>query len=642
MSSLPRRANLRCAMVAPMNDGAARARAANVPLLPPDGERWCDVVMKGGVTSGVVYPPTVMQLSRRYRFKNIGGASAGAIAAGATAAAEYERNHRLPGLRGEPITSLGALWDDFKQPGFLAGLFQPDPSTRGAHRVLFAALRRGRWWTRALRCAATFVFTTPWGVAPTVAVLLAFALKATLRRFDVETLGTAAFLWACLEGVMAIAFALDAARRVSRNGFGVCSGMGGGDGATPALTPWLHRRYQQFAGRDLAAPLTFGDLWGEGDRDAQEAASSQRDVNLEVITTSLSELRPYRLPLVGEEFYYDESEWERLFPREVMAWLAAHAQGEVRQGQRRLLGLPRMADLPILVAVRMSLSFPLLVSAVPLWGRTATAREGPLERLWFSDGGIACNFPIHLFDQLLPRWPTFGVNLLYDPPGTTLDDDGDVEESGARESLSVSIEGDGARHEVVNHVDAARAPRSRLWAFVQAILETMQGWQDHATSRLPGYRDRIARVHLLQTEGGLNFDMSLRQVRSLWNKGAAAGDLLVRHFAPFDDAAAAGPDGWERHRVLRFRVGAALLQRLVQRLDSGFDARCRDLIARSPIDPNDPSAFQSEAQRVAAVTLVDSLAAQARSLAELPENERPEHGAPQPRPELRGSPRTHG
>jgi hypothetical protein len=415
----------------------------------------------------------------------------------------------------------------------------------------------------------------------------------------------------------------------------------GEPGGALALTPWLHRRYQQFAGRELGSPLTFGDLWGDGDRDAQEAASSLRDVNLEVITTSLSELRPYRLPLAGEEFYYDEAEWSRLFPHEVMGWLAVHARGEVMQGKRRLLGLPRMADLPILVAVRMSLSFPFLVSAVPMWARTATAREGPLERLWFSDGGIACNFPIHLFDQLLPRWPTFGVNLVYDPPGTTLsDDDGDA--PAAAESLSVSIEGDGEGHEVVNHIDGSRAPRGRFRAFAAAILETMQGWQDHATSRLPGYRDRIARVRLLESEGGLNFDMTLRQVRTLWNKGAAAGDLLVRHFAPIDDAEVADLDGWARHRVLRFRVGAALLERLVQRLDAGFDPRCRELIARAPVDPTDPSAFQSDAQREAAVALVDALAAEARRLARLPDEARPEHGAPRPRPELRGSPRTHG
>ena len=45
----------------------------------------CDLVMKGGVTSGIVYPRLVTRLSHRHRFVRIGGASAGAIAAAFTA-----------------------------------------------------------------------------------------------------------------------------------------------------------------------------------------------------------------------------------------------------------------------------------------------------------------------------------------------------------------------------------------------------------------------------------------------------------------------------------------------------------------------------------------------------------------------------
>src|SRR5688572_801942 len=51
----------------------------------------CDIVMKGGITSGIVYPWTVCDLAGRYRLVNVGGTSAGAIAAAAAAAAEYGR-----------------------------------------------------------------------------------------------------------------------------------------------------------------------------------------------------------------------------------------------------------------------------------------------------------------------------------------------------------------------------------------------------------------------------------------------------------------------------------------------------------------------------------------------------------------------
>ncbi len=42
----------------------------------------CDLVMKGGITSGVIYPRLVAKLSKTYNFRSIGGTSAGAIAAG--------------------------------------------------------------------------------------------------------------------------------------------------------------------------------------------------------------------------------------------------------------------------------------------------------------------------------------------------------------------------------------------------------------------------------------------------------------------------------------------------------------------------------------------------------------------------------
>ena len=104
----------------------------------------------------------------------------------------------------------------------------------------------------------------------------------------------------------------------------------------------------------------------------------------------------------------------------------------------------------MLVATRMSLSFPLLISAVPLHeparrerrcepvadaepprdntnvadsmeGLTSGGQScGPVitafRVCWFSDGGISSNFPIHLFDAALPRWPTFGINLVYAQP----------------------------------------------------------------------------------------------------------------------------------------------------------------------------------------------------------------------------------
>ena len=39
-----------------------------VDFLHPTAE--CDLVMKGGITSGIVYPPAVLELAPRYRFRD--------------------------------------------------------------------------------------------------------------------------------------------------------------------------------------------------------------------------------------------------------------------------------------------------------------------------------------------------------------------------------------------------------------------------------------------------------------------------------------------------------------------------------------------------------------------------------------------
>src|SRR5258708_39785282 len=51
-------------------------------------EKICDIVLKGGITSGVVYPLALVSLAEKYRFSNIGGTSAGAMAAVAACGGE--------------------------------------------------------------------------------------------------------------------------------------------------------------------------------------------------------------------------------------------------------------------------------------------------------------------------------------------------------------------------------------------------------------------------------------------------------------------------------------------------------------------------------------------------------------------------
>ena len=90
--------------------------------------KQCDLVMKGGIASGIVYPEAVIELSKHYNFKGIGGTSAGAIAAAFAGAAEYARRNSS-----DPSTLLNALEHINR---FLMG-------TKGSLLSLFRAQRGG-------------------------------------------------------------------------------------------------------------------------------------------------------------------------------------------------------------------------------------------------------------------------------------------------------------------------------------------------------------------------------------------------------------------------------------------------------------------------------------------------------------------
>ena len=88
----------------------------------------CDIVMEGGVTSGVVYPAFVARLAERFTLRSIGGTSVGAVAAIAAAAAQFKRNRvrkegegvddgfhqlaRLPGQLQESVDDIGQVIDE--------------------------------------------------------------------------------------------------------------------------------------------------------------------------------------------------------------------------------------------------------------------------------------------------------------------------------------------------------------------------------------------------------------------------------------------------------------------------------------------------------------------------------------------------
>src|SRR6478609_10232533 len=159
--------------VARARERAKELRDASYPLRS-DVTQECDLVMKGGITSGVVYPLAACELARTRKFVNIGGSSAGAIAACMVAAAECGRDNggfnRLAALPSEIGPTLPKL--------FTAG-----PRTRTAHAALMAWLDpKATRPTKVRRVVVTLVrsqsrrFAIGVLISVIAAVLIAFAL----------------------------------------------------------------------------------------------------------------------------------------------------------------------------------------------------------------------------------------------------------------------------------------------------------------------------------------------------------------------------------------------------------------------------------------------------------------------------------
>jgi hypothetical protein len=404
--------------------------------------------------------------------------------------------------------------------------------------------------------------------------------------------------------------------RVSANFYGLCTGLtppGSRDGQ--ALTDWFDRQLDLLAGRpgegtgaQPDVPLTFAMLEEQG-------------IHLALMTTNLCHQRPYLFPLEQNIFLFDENEMRAFFPERVVRWMVRHAYRSDRHylpEDSPFHFLPAGKDLPVLVAARISLSFPVLFSAVPLYTvkpdyyprfredpRTPLGR-GWLQQNWFSDGGIVSNFPIHLFDAWLPERPTFGINLSDLPPeafeqrtqAAPADACGAAEApAGAPQPERIKEAYRSATEEVPAAVSGsmpaepgdeysvqrADAPHTRetvylpranevqaldwhgvdgMTGLVKAIFFTAKDYHDTLQSLLPTYRERIVTIRFASDEGGMNLTMRPETIAKIIDKGRLAGKTLRTKFT------------FDYHRWVRLRVVLAHLEAEL--------AAIRDVYERDP------------------------------------------------------------
>ncbi len=352
----------------------------------------CDIVMKGGITSGVVYPYAVCEIARHYRLKNIGGTSAGAIAATAAAAAEYGR--QAPG-GGFKLLAEQPRW--LGEGTRLLDLFQPQQGTKRTYRVFLAALEGKTVPGRSLMTVGAIITTYWWAafLGGALGITTGYAL-ATSNSLRWPVLGLVSVALLTLIGAVVgatTALIVGFTRNVPSNRFGLCTGFGDGvRRGTPPLTEWLADLIDKLAGLSASeGPLTFGQLIRGRDG---TGTSSSRAINLQMITTNLSQGTPHRLPFESGTWFFDPVEFAEYFPPRIVTHLIEKSREELaaivardsasRSEERRLLHrlvgnrmlpLPAPENLPVVVATRFSLSFPVLLSAIPLYVVDYTIKE---------------------------------------------------------------------------------------------------------------------------------------------------------------------------------------------------------------------------------------------------------------------------
>ena len=387
-------------------------------------------------------------------------------------------------------------------------------------------------------------------------------------------------------------------------------------------TPWIHRVVQTAAGRSIEDdPLTFGELWYPPNGKPPEGTDTPRAIELSMITSDISRNRAAQLPFLESpsRLYVEEEMLKRYFPTPVVAWMCKR-QGDYGDNVERRAGvfrLPLPEDLPLVFAARLSLSFAVLLSAVPLltpdYANKLPDSPIKLRDVWFSDGGLTSNFPIHFFDSPIPSRPTFCLNLVDFDAGLVAEPTPQPEQATAKDATEkkeaqTDTERDASKPIAQSRSSERRAekrptydiserdpePRDAVWklvamarrnemspapftsfdagagsglfSFVMNLINTARFWSDNQMLMAPGTRDRVVHIGLRDDEGGLNLDMPANTIAELNRRGRAAGMLIA---ARFDLKGTRDPEtgmdispAFPNHRWVRYRNFMAGFERM--------------------------------------------------------------------------------
>lgn len=509
----------------------------------------CDLVMKGGTTSGVVYPQAIYKIGQAYRLRSVGGASAGAIAATVAAAAEYRRQTSADRTDMAGYDAVATLSQDLGED--LTRYLQPSKDLAPLFDAIIAYQKvrqkdKDASWFKLARTVWSKL--KPYRGKPlrNGGLIAGGSVLAGIAGagFGIGALGVGAgLIWAIVQFVISLIKTISA--QLKANDYGMVPGtteFGRGDPNVPAISDWLTDQIDSIAGLSEGDPLTLGDLSSGRNGEAP-------GIELATITTDLTSQRPYALPMkMPGQYFFNPDEFYRILPRRVVDYMVRLGQGAQQDGPsgKTLYPVPVKDAFPVVLMARMSLSFPILLQAVPLYRQDSEVWV----RCLFSDGGISSNLPVHFFDAWLPRRPTFAISL------------GGFDMTRHSEATDRVHFDQGIRDRLVLPVQRFDG----LIGFLFSIFNSAKDWQDTLQSQVPGMYERVVTVRLEPHQGGTNIAMPPEVIQQLIDYGAEAGRKLVEDF-DFDE------NRWRRALVLLPEIEKAL-------------PRLRDAVRSSPAGPN--------------------------------------------------------
>jgi predicted acylesterase/phospholipase RssA len=584
----------------------------------PPIDRYCDLILTGGVTDGVIYPWAIVELARKYRFKNIGGTSAGAMAAAVAAAAEYARRQgflsgfndvllKLPQdlarevdggtkrfrlYRPKARTTLFALFQPARRtrrlfdlfvglfgiPGSSCGSDAPSPAAdtvNAGARSLSAKGPAAAIWRVIVLVLGTYWCAALSGVAlgVTVSLVIAFVeacsaigtllsvLPWTLVSLPLFVLG--AIYWDVMYGLVP-------------NGFGMCTGNRAENvpRGELSLIEYLHEGIQAAARKPLDQPLTFQDLWDApgGPIDPARPAALQtrtpRSIDLRMITTSLSHGRPYGLPLADEtdRLFFKIRDLKPYFPGSVLEHLKTYSEKYSKhwpQDPDPASVNQEDTDPDDVIRELPKGDLPVVVAARLSLSVPVLFSSIPL---W------AIDYECHAKDtQLRPCFfsdggicSNFPIHLFdaaipgWPTFGIYLGTQS-IFPNGPVYLPKRHYQGWWDRWYRFGDEETADTrqpvrPLDRLCGFIRSIFYSAKDWDDVTSARMPGVRDRVVRVYLEAGQSGFDLKVSGARIMQLARLYGRPAGQALIEKFIDDRNPSGASEAWDEHRWVRFNT----------------------------------------------------------------------------------------